>query len=206
MSRYKLTTGTSTMLQKLSELFSTRRAPAGYRPGVTLEHLRRNLGLACFEQVESTAARASLEDGSLQLEIVECTESQLLMHMVMTEFVIQVPALQEGAASFEVHHSGTIRRTGLRCRQHAGDSALLVRLQARLKEDRELYQALMPLDFKRLRIDRVARQWRVRLEHMGGSEVVSRMPAFRRYIALSHEQRDGLFRVLIGLQRVLRSL
>ena len=64
----------------------------------------------------------------------------------------------------------------------------------------------MPLDFKRLRIDLEGRQWCVRLEHMGGSEVVNRMPAFRRYIALSREQRDWLLESLSGLQRVLRML
>ena len=151
-------------------------------------------------------ARASLNDGSLQLEIVERTESQLLMHLVMTEFVIQVPASREGTASFELHHSGAVRRTGIRCRQRAGDVALLTRLQAGLQEDRALYQALMPLDFKRLRIDLQGRQWRVRLEHMGGSEVVNRMPSFRRYIALSREQRDSLFNALTGLQRLLPTL
>jgi hypothetical protein len=196
----------SAMLRKLSELFSARRAPAGYRPGVTLEHLRRNLGLASFEQTEPTAARASLDDNSLQLEIVERTESQLLMHLVMTEFVIRVPASIEGTASFDLHHSGAVRRTGIRCRQRAGDAALLVGLQVRLQEDRALQQALMPLDFKRLRVDLEGRQWCVRLEHMGGSDVVSRMPAFRRYIALSREQRDWLLESLSGLQRVLRTL
>ena len=48
MSLATLTTGISTMLQKLSELFSAQRAPAGYRPGVTLEYLRRNLGTGEF--------------------------------------------------------------------------------------------------------------------------------------------------------------
>ena len=206
MNRDTLTTGTSIMLQKLSELFSARRAPAGYRPGVTLEHLRRNLGLASFEQTEPTAARVSLGDNSLQLEIVERTESQLLMHLVMTEFVIRVPTSTEDTASFDLHHSGAVRRTGIRCRQRAGDAALLAVLQARLQEDRALHQALMPLDFKRLRIDLEGRQWCVRLEHMGGSEVVNRMPAFRRYIALSREQRDWLLESLSGLQRVLRML
>lgn len=206
MSLASITTIISTMLQKLSELFSARRAPAGYRPGVTLEHLRRNLGLASFEQTEPTVARVSLDDGSLQLEIVERTESQLLMHLVMTEFVLRVPATREGMASFELHHTGSVRRTGIRCRQRAGDTALLAGLQAGLQADSVLHQALMPLDFKRLRIDLQARQWCVRLEHMGGSEVVNRMPAFRRYIALSREQRDWLLESLSSLQRVLRTL
>ena len=41
---------------------------------------------------------------------------------------------------------------------------------------------------------------------MGGSEVVNRMPAFRRYIGLSTEQRGYLLVVLAGLRRVLSDL
>lgn len=48
MSLATLTTLISSRLQKLSELFSAQRAPSGYRPGVTLEYVRRNLGLASF--------------------------------------------------------------------------------------------------------------------------------------------------------------
>jgi hypothetical protein len=79
-------------------------------------------------------------------------------------------------------------------------------LKTAIEGDPALYQALMPLDFKRLRIDLQDHQWCVRLEHMGGSEVVNRMPAFRRYIALSREQRIALWAVLSGLQRVLGTL
>ena len=206
MSQGNLRASLSTLLQKLSELFSAQRAPAGYRPGATLEHLRRNLALARFEVVGPATATAATDDGSLQLEIVERTESQLLMHLVMTEFVLRVPATQEGTARLELHHSGAVRRSGIRCRQRDGRSDLAARLQVAVEQDLVLYQALMPLDFKRLRIDLQGRQWCVRLEHMGGSEVVNRMPAFRRYIPLSREQRTVLLATLSGLQRVLATL
>ncbi|ROM69957.1 hypothetical protein BK654_29140 [Pseudomonas brassicacearum] len=203
MSQGNLPASLSTVLQKLSELFSAQRAPAGYRPGVTLELLRRNLGLARFEVSGPTTATVVTDDGSLQLEIVERTESQLLMHLVMTEFVLRVPASREGMARLEVHHSGAVRRNGIRCRQRDGEAGLSTRLKAAIEADSALHQALMPLDFKRLRIDLQGRQWCVRLEHMGGSEVVNRMPAFRRYIPLSREQRSALLAALSGLQRVL---
>ncbi|AIG01927.1 hypothetical protein HZ99_07020 [Pseudomonas fluorescens] len=196
----------SVLWQRLSELFSAQRAPAGYQPGRTLGQLRRNLGLARFEQVSPTLARAALEGGSLHLEIRERTESQLLMHLVMTEFSLRLPASTEGAARFELHHGGAVRRTAIHCRQRAGEGALLGQLQVRLQQDRALHAALMPLDFKRLHIELLDHQWHVCLEHMGGSEVVNRMPAFRRYIALSRDQRDALLAALVGLQRILRTL
>ncbi|MFJ4132303.1 DUF3156 family protein [Pseudomonas cyclaminis] len=191
------------MLQKLSELFSAQRAPAGYRPGVTLEYLRRNLGLAGFTSTGPTGAVFGLGDSGLQVAVGERTESQLLMHLVMTEFVIKVPASEQGNARFELHHRGSIRRTGLGVRQRAGAPTLLPRLEVALTQDQALHHALMVLDFKRLRIELDAQQWQVRLEHMGGSEVVNRMPAFRRYIALSGAQREALFDVLTGLKRAL---
>ena len=64
----------------------------------------------------------------------------------------------------------------------------------------------MPLDFKRLRLERGEGRWTVTLEHMGGSEVVNRMPAFRRYIRISPQQRDLLLTALIGLKRLLEGL
>ncbi|NMX93836.1 MULTISPECIES: DUF3156 family protein [unclassified Pseudomonas] len=206
MNRVTLTAAMSVLRQKLSELFSAQRAPAGYQPGRTLGQLRRNLGLARFEQVSPTLARAALDDDSLHLEIRERTESQLLMHLVMTQFCLRLPASTEGAACFVLHHGGAVRRTGIRCRQRMGEPALLGQLQVRLQQDSALLQALMPLDFKRLHIELRDQQWHVCLEHMGGSEVVNRMPAFRRYIALSREQRDALLAALAGLQRVLRTL
>ncbi|NWA67014.1 DUF3156 family protein [Pseudomonas reactans] len=180
--------------QRLFELFRAERAPAGYRPGVTLAHLRRNLGLA------------TLEVDGVAFEIVERTESQLLMHLVLTEFVLRVPAATGGTASFDVHHGGAIRRTGIRVRRRSGNQALGRELQTRLLADTALFQALMPLDFKRLRIELKGQQWCVRLEHMGGSEVVNRLPAFRRYIALSPVQRTHLLTALKGLQQLLSSL
>ncbi|MGY2376500.1 DUF3156 family protein [Pseudomonas sp. SDO524_S393] len=184
----------ATLRQKLFELLRADRAPTGYRPGVTLAHLRRNLGLATLE-IEGRA-----------FEIVERTESQWLMHLVLTEFVLRIPASTGGTGSFEVHHGGAIRRSGLRVRRRSGNQALGRELQARLQADTELFQALMPLDFKRLRIELEDQQWCVRLEHMGGSEVVNRLPAFRRYIALSLVQREHLLTSLAGLQRVLSHL
>ena len=184
----------TTLRQKLFELFRADRAPSGYQPGVTLAHLRRDLGLA------------TLEVDGVAFEIVERTESQLLMHLVLTECVLRVPAAAGGTARFEVHHGGAIRRSGIHVRRRAGNQALGRELQARLQADSALFQALMPLDFKRLRIELHDQQWCVRLEHMGGSEVVNRMPAFRRYIALSAEQRGYLLAALVGLQRVLSDL
>ncbi|MDU9394157.1 DUF3156 family protein [Pseudomonas sp. zfem002] len=181
------------------------RAPSGYRPGVTLEHLRRNLGLAGCQVLEPGRARFSLA-GGVEFEVRERTESQLLMHIVVCEFRLQCRAASEGAATLELHHTGAIRRSGLGWKQKGGEAGLLESVRRRLEQDDALSRALMPLDFKRLRLERGEGQWTVLLEHMGGSEVVNRMPAFRRYIRLDSQQRELLLTALIGLKKLLQDL
>ncbi|SDH91906.1 DUF3156 family protein [Pseudomonas panipatensis] len=192
------------MFAKLCEWFG--RAPSGYRPGVTLEQARRNLAGLTFQALAPGLGRFGTVDGGLVFELHERPLAQFLMHLVLTEFVLERPALDAAEARFELRHSGALRRQGLVCRQRAGDPALGARLAERLGADAHLQQALLPLDFKRLRLERGAGRWRVRLEHMGASEVVNRMPSFRRYVQLSREQRDYLLRALFHLQRLLGDL
>ncbi|WP_110973080.1 DUF3156 family protein [Pseudomonas huaxiensis] len=181
------------------------RAPSGYRPGVTLEHLRRNLGVKECQVLEVGRARFALA-GGLEFEVRERAEAQLLMHLVLCEFRLQCRASSEGTVRLDAHHRGAIRRTGIGWKQKGGEAGLADRIRQRLEQDPILYQALMPLDFKRLRLERAEGQWTVTLEHMGGSEVVNRMPAFRRYIRISPQQRDLLLTALIGLKKLLESL
>jgi len=175
------------------------RAPAGYRPGATLARLGRNLGLA---DLQSAASFTYREDGP-RVEVRERTESHLLMHLVMCEFILRVPASGQGTLRAELHHAGMLRRSGLGCSLRGGDPLLFEALQARLAT---LQATLMPLDFKRLAIDRGDGQWQVTLEHMGASEVVNRMPALRRYIPLTTEQRHHLWLAFDALVYTLRDL
>lgn len=195
-----MATTTPSLWQRLFD-----RAPSGYRPGVTLEHLRRNLGLKDCQVLEPARARFALA-GGLEFDVQERAESQLLMHLVLCEFRLHCTARSEGAARLEAHHRGAIRRTGIGWKQKGGEAGLGETIRQRIEQDPTLYQALMPLDFKRLCLERSEGRWTVTLEHMGGSEVVNRMPAFRRYIRISPPQRDLLLTALIGLKRLLEGL
>ncbi|QLF95031.1 DUF3156 family protein [Pseudomonas sp. ABC1] len=188
------------MLQRLSEWLRRERLPAGYRPGVTLTHVGRNLAGAGlhFEPLEHRRGRFLSDD--LAFEACERTQSQLLMHLVFTEFSLELPAVAEGPLRLELFHRGAWRRTGVGCK--GPDDAARQLGQALLTDD-ALRQALLPLDFKRLLIERSGQRWCVRLEHMGGSEVVNRVPAFRRYIRIDGSQRALLLATLTHLQRLL---
>jgi len=194
------------MLQRLSDLFGKQRLPSGYRPGATLALVRRNLAGLPFEALDGGArGRFSVPAADLSFEVAERTHSELLMHLVLSDFLLQVPALGRGMAAVDIRHCGALTRTGLACKRRQGDSAELADLEQRLLGDEALCQALMPLDFKRLSIQRLGENWQVSLEHMAASEVVNRVPSFRRYIRLSDGQRDCLIASLVALQRILRT-
>ncbi|TLP65506.1 MULTISPECIES: DUF3156 family protein [Pseudomonas] len=178
------------MIRRLRERLLAPRAPAGYRPGVTLGHLARNLGP--LPMLRREAAVGTLQAQGWSAEVRECVEAHLLMHVVSCEFRVQVPALQQGDVRLVLRHTGAIRRTGVSCVRRGGDAQRFTQVREALLGDAALLAALMPLDFKRLTLECRDGQWSLALEHMGGSEVVNRMPAFRRYIQISPSQREHL--------------
>lgn len=190
------------MIRNLRERLLAPRAPSGYRPGATLACLARNLGQ------QGIAATGVIHDPAQgwRAEVHERVEAHLLMHIVTCEFQLQVAALQGGDVSLEVRHAGALRRTGLTCVYRKGDRVRFARLRDRLQQHEALVAALMPLDFKRLALACRDGQWQLTLEHMGGSEVVNRMPAFRRYISISPQQRAHLMASLAHFNALLPCL
>ncbi|MFJ4456130.1 DUF3156 family protein [Pseudomonas sp. NPDC089392] len=190
------------MIRSLRERLLAPRAPAGYRPGATLACLARNLGQ------QNIAVGGVMHDPAQgwRAEVHERVEAHLLMHIVSCEFHLQLPALQEGEVSLEMRHTGALRRTGLACVHRKGDQVRFAHLRDRLLRHDALVAALMPLDFKRLNLACRDGQWQLVLEHMGGSEVVNRMPAFRRYIPISPQQRAYLMASLAQFSDLLPGL
>lgn len=194
------------MLSKLSDLFSSKRAPAGYRPGATLEHVRRNLGQPSFQLSAPVRAQFQFSPEGPVIEVHERAQAQLLMHIVLTQFRFHTPASQWREGCYQVHHTGAITRTGLVCRRRKGPRDFADLLTRELSTNKALREALMPLDFKKITLEYSHGGWSVTLEHMGGSEVVNRMPAFRRYISLSIEQTHLLQQSIFALHQVLKTL
>lgn len=188
------------------ERLKSPRNPSGYRPGYTLDQVRRNLQATEWFLVQPTLAEFKCSGSGQLVQAQERVESHLLMHVVLTEFHLKVKASFQGAMRLEMRHTGAMRRTGLACLFKSGDKSLFSQAEAGLIQDPLLLDALMPLDFKRLSIECGEGQWRVVIEHMGGSEVVNRMPAFRRYIQINQEQRGCLWRAFARLEETLGRL
>jgi len=189
------------MIRNLRERLLAPRAPSGYRPGATLACLARNLG-------QQGLAGGVMHDPAQgwQAKVHERVEAHLLMHIVTCEFQLQLPAPHGREVSLELRHTGALRRTGLACVYRKGDQARFTQLRDRLLQQAALVAALMPLDFKRLALAWRDGQWLLTLEHMGGNEVVNRMPAFRRYIPVSPQQRAHLMASLAQFNALLPSL
>lgn len=192
------------MIRRLRDLLFSPRLPAGYRPGLTLGHLVRNLGPLQVQWLEPSITVIGSPDLAWQAEVRECVEAHLLMHVVTCEFRLSVPAPKEGEVRLELRHTGALRRTGIACVYRSGDKSAFAQVRDLVARDAALLADLMPLDFKRLSLQRRNGQWQVAMEHMGGSEVVNRMPAFRRYIRLSPQQRSHVLGCLTRFSEVLQ--
>lgn len=180
------------------------RSPPGYAAGATLQRIQAELTRR-LTTVATEGTRAQLEEngGRFQCAVAEQVESHFMMHIVKTEFVLQVPAMVAPGAKLSLYHSGLIRKKGIRCRTSQRWQEELKQLCSALEQDTAVKAALTGLNFRNCEIEASETGWTVKLEPYGGSEVVNRLPSFRRYIRLGPEQVDYLVLALNALSHVL---
>jgi hypothetical protein len=193
---------TVVMLNALKRLFD--QPPSGYRPGVTLGHALQELR-RCFRVDGSDGSRVTLRTpgGELEILVRERIERHVLMHIVGLELVLHVPSASLPGASIEIRNTGMVFRTGIRCSLLAGLAGALQSLVARIESDRHFREVLMKLDFRRCRLEGVEGGWSVLIEPYGASEVVSRMPRFRRYIRMGAEQVEAVAEAFVSCHGII---
>jgi hypothetical protein len=193
---------TTVMPNALKRLFD--RPPPGYRPGVTLEHALQELR-GCFRVDGSDASRVTLRIPAGELEILlrECIERHVLMHIVGLEMVLHVPSRSLPGATIEIRNTGMLFRTGIRCSAPVRFAGDLQPFMERIESDRHLREILMKLDFRRCRIDGIEGGWNVLIEPYGASEVVNRMPSFRRYIRMGAGQVKAVAEAFASCYRIV---
>ena len=155
---------------------------------------------------EGTQAQLEEKGGRFRCVVEERVEAHFMMHVVTAEFALHVPAAVAPGAKLSLQNSGIIRKTGIRCRTSQHWQEELKQLCSSLERDAAVSAALMGLNFRNCQIEATETGWTVRLEPYGGSEVVNRLPSFRRYIRLGPEQVDYLVLALHALNRVLTHL
>lgn len=189
-------------LRLLNKIWNKK--PSGYAAGATLQRVQTELQRR-LTTVSKEATRAQLEEkgGRFRCTVEERVESHYMMHIVTVEFVLQVSAAVVPGAKFSLYNGGLIRKNGIRCRISRPKQEELNQLCAELEQDAGVSAALTGLNFRNCQIEANETGWTVRLEPYGGSEVVNRMPSFRRYIRLGPEQVDYLVVALHALKRIL---
>ncbi|WP_322066462.1 DUF3156 family protein [Burkholderia ubonensis] len=174
--------------------------PPGYRPGVTAARVLADLR-AVREGDGGASGVARLPNG-VRVRVAEQVARQFLMHTVS----VRIAAITRGPAahgSARIAQTGWLRRTGVRAALRDGCDPGFARTVAALVAEPSLADALRPLHLTDCTIDAHDGRWTLTVVPFGGSEVVSRMPSFRRYVRLTGEQAAALSAAVTAFERAL---
>jgi hypothetical protein len=188
----------------MNAVFARRRAghdalPAGHRPGAVAARVRADLQAVHDARDEPGAAR--LPNG-VCVTLTERIERQFLMHTVSV--TIATAACGPAACGrAQVQQTGWVRRTGIRIVAASGSDPRFCRA---LAADAALAGALRRLHLSTCTIDAHDGRWTLAIVPFGGSEVVNRMPSFRRYVRLIDEQAAALHAACAAFEGALHGI
>ncbi|HEI8866700.1 DUF3156 family protein [Serratia sp. AKBS12] len=181
-----------------------RRNPAGYRPGEALDRLQRDLRPYACERHAIGALTLRLPQGPV-ITVRERPQSLFLAHIVSHRFSLNGGTALTDALTLTIGVGGWLRRGAVRYRLvHAGSGGQ--RLLAALQRYPQIGEALAQLDFRHAALTLRDGHWQLELEHFAASEVVSRLPAGRRYLRLLPEQRRLLLSVCLMFSQLMEKL
>lgn len=181
-----------------------QRSPAGYQPGVTLSRLANNLQPYACERLSPCLLRLTLPQGPV-IDINEQVSALFMAHIVSQRFCLQGACSQKEPLTLRINAGGWLRRRGVVYRA-TRDDAVAQRMIAALRGYPQIAETLEQLDFRRIQLTVVAGHWRLEIEHFAASEVVSRLPAGRRYLRLEPEQRRLLLSSLLMIGQLMEKL
>ncbi|WP_434526883.1 DUF3156 family protein [Photorhabdus asymbiotica] len=183
---------------------SKPRHPSGYQAGMTLNWLRQNLSPYCCERLSAESLQIMLPDG-LQIEVYEKPKALFLAYIVSCCFRLQgITSLKEKIV-IKAEVKGIFRRKAViyYCCHGAEFGQPIIDL---LNQYPLIGETLVALDFRYLTLNIYQGQWQLEVEHFAASEVVSRLPASRRYLRLSPEQRHLLLSTLLMFSQLIGKL
>jgi hypothetical protein len=180
------------------------QAPTGYRPGNALLCALSDLREAFRPQVvEMADAVFTNSDGSMLFNVRERVERHFQMHIVSLEMRLSVASAVEPGIRIDIRNTGLLFRTGIACSVASRHRETVKGLTEWIMKDTELSRALMSLDFRRCCLESSDQGWSLLIEPYGASEVVNRMPSFRRYIRMDKRQVHALEEAFRSFQLVL---
>lgn len=187
--------------------------PPGYRPGATVARVLADLsatrdgagganGSNGSNGSNGASGAARLPNG-VRVSATEQVARQFLMHTVSVRIAVTArgPAAHGSA---RVRQTGWLRRTGVRAAPRPGGDPDFARIVDALLAEPALAGALRPIHLADCAIDAHDGCWTLTIVPYGGSEVVSRMPSFRRYVRLTDEQATALSAACAAFDHALR--
>ncbi|KFK94990.1 MULTISPECIES: DUF3156 family protein [unclassified Serratia (in: enterobacteria)] len=178
-----------------------RRDPPGYQPGATLNRLAHNLQPYACERLAGSQLRLTLPQGPT-IDIYEQVQSLFLAHIVTHRFRLQGRTRLAEPLVLKVITGGWLRRNGVIYRTKAHHQGAQ-RLLALLHQYPQIAATLEQLDFRRVTFTVQQGLWQLEIEHFAASEVVSRLPASRRYLRLEAEQRRLLLSCFLMFSQLM---
>lgn len=182
--------------------------PPGHRPGAIAARVLGDLGAVRDPDggagAIAIAFAARLPNG-VRVSIAERVERQFLMHTVSVQVAVAAhgPA---GQGRARILQTGWLRRTGVAAEPSPECDPAFVRTVSAIVAQPALADALRPLHATDCTITARGGRWTLAVVPFGGSEVVNRMPSFRRYVRLTGEQAAALSAACAAFETALRGI
>lgn len=178
--------------------------PPGHRPGAIAARVLADLG-AVRDAHDTTGDPAARLPNGVRMSVEERVDRQFLMHTVSVQLSVTASG-PAGQGRARVRQTGWLRRTGIAADLASGCDPGFVRTVAALVAAPSLADALRPLHLTDCTIAARDGGWTLAVVPFGGSEVVNRMPSFRRYVRLTGEQAAALSAACLAFETALRGI
>jgi len=172
--------------------FTQQRLPAGYQTGLTLNRVEKDMAPYPCEWGAPGVLHVQPQP-ELTIEVTERPRKLFLAFIVYSRFAVSGQCTDSINAKIEVKTRGTIKKKHIHFVSKQMDGQKVIEW---LNEYPIIRQTLEELEFNHCEIEFSRGRWRCEIEPYTASEMVSRIPATRRYLRLIKKQRYYLLSAL----------
>ncbi|MCG5379685.1 MULTISPECIES: DUF3156 family protein [Providencia] len=190
MSHY-VTSPKPSLWKKIGK-FTQQRLPAGYQTGLTLNRVEKDMAPYPCEWGAPGVLHVQPQP-ELTIEVTERPRKLFLAFIVYSRFAVSGQCTDSINAKIEVKTRGTIKKKHIHFVSKQMDGQKVIEW---LNEYPITRQTLEELEFNHCEIEFSRGRWRCEIEPYTASEMVSRIPATRRYLRLIKKQRYYLLSAL----------
>ncbi|WP_231906693.1 MULTISPECIES: DUF3156 family protein [Providencia] len=169
-----------------------KRMPIGYQAGLTLNKIERDM--VPYQCDWSTAGVLHIKPKEgFTIEVTERVKTLFMAFIVYSRFAVSGHCDNSLDVHIEVKTTGSLRKKSICFISKQPEGQLFIDL---INQYPVIRQTLEELDFNRCTISIKNGIWQCEIEPFTASEMVSRIPATRRYLRLTQQQRHRLLSAL----------